>query len=352
MSAAPKLTKKQKKALAFRDRGKAKGKGKAKSFDELDNDIPVEEDQDRADAALYLAEEAASLEAQAGLPEHATKGGPQAEGKSGVQDGKGQGKGKKRKREEGSGDGDGKMVKDGGKGEEGSAPTKKAKKRKGVDGAAVDAGEDEGEGNARKQKFILFVAVWAGNLKYITTKEAVAQHFSQCDPPPTVRLMTPKPSHALKPTAKSKGFAFVEFSHQGALQQGLKLHQSELEGRKINVELTAGGGGNSENRLEKVKQRNKELHDQRKKQLLKGNSKKKKKSQGVDEGEGEDEVQMDRPQRYSATSGVDQIPFKKRTWSIAEERDEALAGKKRGSKKGKKRPPKPLGTGVNAIPVG
>ena len=75
--------------------------------------------------------------------------------------------------------------------------------------------------------------------------------------------MTPKPSATLKPTTKSKGFAFVEFSHHSALQQGLKLHQSELEGRKINVELTAGGGGNSEVRLEKVKQRNKELHDQR-----------------------------------------------------------------------------------------
>ena len=75
--------------------------------------------------------------------------------------------------------------------------------------------------------------------------------------------MTPKPSAASKPTVKSKGFAFVEFTHRNALQQGLKLHQSELEGRKINVELTAGGGGNSQHRLEKVKQRNKGLHDQR-----------------------------------------------------------------------------------------
>ena len=86
---------------------------------------------------------------------------------------------------------------------------------------------------------------------------------TRVDPPPTVRLMTPKPSAASKPTVKSKGFAFVEFTHRNALQQGLKLHQSELEGRKINVELTAGGGGNSQHRLEKVKQRNKGLHDQR-----------------------------------------------------------------------------------------
>jgi nucleolar protein 6 len=58
---------------------------------------------------------------------------------------------------------------------------------------------------------------------------------------------------------------------------------------------------------------------------------------------------LERPQRYSATSGVDQAPTAKRTWSIADEKDTEI--KTRGKKKSK-RPPKPLGTGVNAIPVG
>lgn len=50
MSAAAKLTKKQKKALAFRER---KSKGKAKATDEdLDNDVPIMEDQDIADAEV------------------------------------------------------------------------------------------------------------------------------------------------------------------------------------------------------------------------------------------------------------------------------------------------------------
>lgn len=62
---------------------------------------------------------------------------------------------------------------------------------------------------------------------------------------------------------KSKGCAFVEFSHRNALQQGLKLHQSELEGRRINVELTVGGGGKSDTRLGKLKERNKGLFEQR-----------------------------------------------------------------------------------------
>ncbi|KAI9060551.1 hypothetical protein FKP32DRAFT_1655868 [Trametes sanguinea] len=335
MSAAQKLTKKQKKALAFRERKGGKGKGKAKSFDELDNDVPVEENQDLAEAEVDAA--AGAVEAQTGRAPGAEEGGAQDEGA--VE--RAAGKGKKRKREEGDGQ-------DG----EGAKEKKGKKKRKGADGEGVDAGDDgEGEGKSGskkdvKRRYILFV----GNLKYTTTKEAVQQHFSKCDPPPTVRLMTPKPSANSRPTAKSKGFAFVEFAHKNALQQGLKLHQTELEGRKINVELTAGGGGKSEQRLEKVKKRNKELHEQRKKHLLKQKSGKKK--AGGEGGEGDDEVQLERPQRYSATSGVEQAPLKKRTWSVPEGGDEEGSARKRGSKKGKKRPPKPLGTGVNAIPVG
>lgn len=82
------------------------------------------------------------------------------------------------------------------------------------------------------------------------------------DPPPTVRLLTSK--SAKSPTkTKSKGCAFLEFSHRNALQQGLKLHHSQLDERKINVELTAGGGGKSEARLTKLKERNKGLTAQR-----------------------------------------------------------------------------------------
>ena len=62
---------------------------------------------------------------------------------------------------------------------------------------------------------------------------------------------------------KSRGCAFLEFSTRSSLQQALKLHHSELDGRSINVELTAGGGGKSEHRLAKVKQRNTELASQR-----------------------------------------------------------------------------------------
>ena len=87
------------------------------------------------------------------------------------------------------------------------------------------------------------------------------------DPPPTVRLLTPKVTRSGGTTAasksKSKGCAFLEFSTRHALQAALRLHQSELDGRRINVELTAGGGGKSDARIAKVKARNKNLGAQR-----------------------------------------------------------------------------------------
>ena len=168
--------------------------------------------------------------------------------------------------------------------------------------------------------------------------------------------MTPRPSTAGKTVTKSKGFAFLEFTVKTGLQQALKLHHSQLEGRMINVELTAGGGGKSDARLAKVRERNKELHEQRASPsertlhvitatdytVQKKKLEKKKKGTDVEIG-----VQdLERPQRYSATSGVAQAPTKQRTWSVPEETDKLP--QKRGSKKRLKA----LGTGVNAIPVG
>ncbi|KAK7694973.1 hypothetical protein QCA50_002161 [Cerrena zonata] len=315
-----KLTKKQKKAQAFRDR---KGKGKSKaSAEDLQNDVPIAEDQDIA--------EIDDLETQETSQPVEERVVPSKESKEKVV-------GKKRKREQQE---ERPVSKKEGE-------SKKSKKRKGGDGEGVAVGvSEDGEGaseekskkgkkgEARQQRFILFV----GNLKYTTGREAVQKHFAACTPPPNVRLMAPKPSDNSRPTAKSKGFAFLEFDHKLGLQQALKLHHSELEGRKINVELTAGGGGKSEHRIAKVKERNKELHEQRKKKVAKVKNPKDGQPTAED---------LDRPQRYSATSGFDQAPLKKRTWSVPDG-DEEPVKKKRGAK----RPAKPFGTGVNAIPVG
>lgn len=113
--------------------------------------------------------------------------------------------------------------------------------------------------------------MWSIQLLLTRRIHTLPNVHSLVDPPPQIRLLTPKPkspasaSSTLRATTitKSKGCAFLEFSHRNALQQGLKLHGSTLDGRRINVELTAGGGGKSDNRVQKVQARNKHLLEER-----------------------------------------------------------------------------------------
>jgi len=311
MSTEQKLTKKQRKGVAFRQR---KGKGRP---DAPGGDVPEREDID----AEGLDEDEPRQGAGKALSEQAR---PPT---------------KKRKRsEETAGDrDDGKE-----KAQPANANTKKKRKTVSKEAEKEEKGEEhkaepqEDGKKPVKSRFILFV----GNLKYTTSKDAIQQHFAACDPPPSVRLLTPKtPS-----TSKSKGCAFLEFTHRNALQQGLKLHQSTLDGRQINVELTAGGGGKGENRLNKVKQRNRDLASQRTKLQQKDA-----------DGKPVDDV-PERPQRHSTTSGAEVIQPKKRTWTITDADDgEKHRGGKKHAKSDKKRGgrrPKDQGTGVNAIPVG
>jgi len=348
-----KLTKKQKKSLAFRDRKSGKkASSSAKNdgdgaLDMDDNAVPVSEDQDLAAMDVDVVEPAAGKgkgKSGAAAPEKeknsaSAKGkgkGKAAEASTGPAD-SGEpakaGKSKKRKREdeeEGEGAAEGATVK-----------KKKAKKAKeGGDKPGEETAEGKKKEAANKnQRFILFL----GNLAYTTKKEAILAHFSVCDPPPTVRLLTPKPRPGVAVRPKSKGCAFLEFQSKAPLQQALKLHQSMLENRMINVELTAGGGGKSEQRTTKIQGRNKELFSQRQKKAEAGKGEK-----------GSIPSKPDRPQRYSTTSGVTQAPTTARTWSVGDVVPESTH---RGGKNAK-RPPrgnrksKSEGTGVNAIPVG
>lgn len=69
--------------------------------------------------------------------------------------------------------------------------------------------------------------------------------------------------HDPRPKPKSRGIAFLELPTSAAMQQCLKLHHSTLQNRTINVELTAGGGGKSDTRKEKIKERNDRVGTQR-----------------------------------------------------------------------------------------
>lgn len=337
MSSTPKLTKRQKKGIAFRE-----GKGKVKSQGDLEHDVPILELQDLIDCRASGEEGGEDVQgAQKSV-------GGKGKGREEVMVQKeGEKKGlvvatKKRKREvaedaRGTGDLDG----------EDSQSGKRKVKRKTGDSVMEDVEEVE-QGSSKteksKQRFILFL----GNLKYTTTLESIQVHFAACDPPPTVRLLAPKPAAnkpPSRPALKSKGCAFLEFKHRNALQQGLKLHHSSLDGRQINVELTAGGGGKGEARLSKLKQRNKELESQRQKQFQK-----KAKSKCEEPAFG-----MDGTKRFSTTSGADQEMQKKRTWTVGDTEDSTThRGGRKHAKAGKVRrtKSKDWGTGVNAIPVG
>ncbi|KAL1749013.1 hypothetical protein HDZ31DRAFT_59897 [Schizophyllum fasciatum] len=332
--AETKLSKKQKKALAFRDRKKRGDKGRPEQLDvpEDDTDAPDAQpppqagpSKDRvgkrgkgaggpdAGAASVAQEDAAEGAVREVAPAAADVG----DASSGAGK-KTKGKGKKRADAGTEADAD-------------AAPLKSKKRKREDDTVGGDKEESARPEKKVKQRLILFV----GNLKFSTSKEAIQKHFSACEPPPEIRLLTPKNAKPGAASSKSKGCAFLEFQNKAALQQALKLHQSELEGRFINVELTAGGGGKSEARLQKVKQRNKEMLTRRDKKAAKGT----------------DSAAPERPQRYSATSGMEQIPLKARTWSVPDAGDD---GTHRGGKKhirGKKRS-KAFSTGMNAIPIG
>ena len=104
----------------------------------------------------------------------------------------------------------------------------------------------------RKNPYIVFV----GQLSYDTTQQSLFQHVKAelggeheiTEETVRIRLLTDST------TKKSRGMAFVELSDPELMYSCLKLHHTMLEGRRMNVERTAGGGRNSDNRRSKIKQ--------------------------------------------------------------------------------------------------
>ncbi|KAI9819200.1 MAG: hypothetical protein M1827_007356 [Pycnora praestabilis] len=130
-------------------------------------------------------------------------------------------------------------------------------------------GDEKGNGGTKRpegraQRFIVFI----GNLPFSATSESVSKHFAKVQPR-SVRHRTHKD------TGKSRGFAFLEFDGYDRMKTCLKLyHHSDFDDglspiRKINVELTVGGGGaKSKGRTSKLQAKNEKLNDQRKRRAL------------------------------------------------------------------------------------
>ncbi|KAH6665852.1 hypothetical protein F5X68DRAFT_177085 [Plectosphaerella plurivora] len=158
--------------------------------------------------------------------------------------------------------------------EEGAADVKapKAKKSKKAKKAAAEGdetapaeGAEVAEGE-KKNRWTVFV----GNLPYTANPATIRQHFASVKPE-KVRCLTKDGKENT-----CRGFAFVDFNNPTNMRTCLdKLHHTMFNdglssARKINVELTAGGGGNkSEHRKEKIKARNAELDVNRAKRIQK-----------------------------------------------------------------------------------
>lgn len=116
--------------------------------------------------------------------------------------------------------------------------------------------------SSRKRTHDPYIA-FVGQLSYETTKEKLYQHidenlkndfkFKKSDV--KIRILTDEK------TRKSRGMAFVEVSDPELLYGLLKLHQTSLNGRRINVERSAGGKKNSEARRAKIAQYRKEQEE-------------------------------------------------------------------------------------------
>ncbi|KAF7623226.1 hypothetical protein AFLA_010530 [Aspergillus flavus NRRL3357] len=142
------------------------------------------------------------------------------------------------------------------------------------------------EDDAPKQKGSRFIC-FVGNLPYSANHESLSAHFEKIAPV-SVRVATQKE----KPT-KCRGFGFIEFDNYDRMKTCLKLyHHSMFDDKKypprrINVELTAGGGGNNENRKAKIEAKNKKLFEERQRNAKSIHQEKERKAKveetGVDE---------------------------------------------------------------------
>ena len=121
------------------------------------------------------------------------------------------------------------------------------------------------------KRFVVFV----GNLPHKPSSDLLPDLKSHFPTPPTsIRIPTKKSTNA------PQGFAFVEFDTATDLEKALRCHHTIFLGRKINIELTAGGGGRGENRMEKIKKRNETLAEERRKRILEEEAEKKEKEKG------------------------------------------------------------------------
>lgn len=113
-------------------------------------------------------------------------------------------------------------------------------------------GETKEKGRSGTDPCIIFI----GQLSYDTTKEELFNYVKEelgkehkvTQQTVQIRLLTDAK------TKKSRGMAFLETTDPELMYACLKLHHTDLKGRRLNVERSAGGNKSSETRKAKLKQ--------------------------------------------------------------------------------------------------
>ena len=106
--------------------------------------------------------------------------------------------------------------------------------------------EDDTQKGTKKIPYIIFV----GQLAYSTTSDMIFNHFHSTLIKSFDSELITKESMKIRlltdsKTKKSRGMAFIELSTPEIMYECLKLHLTYLDGRRINVERSAGGGSAS-----------------------------------------------------------------------------------------------------------
>jgi nucleolar protein 6 len=241
-----KLSKRKQKALAFRGK-KVNEKGDVDDKSELEKAIPLEEGGEEGVPVSWLGKDI--IKGTSTKRKRQDKDDPNSEAESSTS---------KQKKNSKTAKQDNSLTSN----KAANPPRKKQKP-----GSAGNA-ESPGKPPAAK-RFIVFV----GNLPHETPAKLTPilnAHFPT--PPVALRIPTKKGTNA------PQGFAFAEFDSSAALEKALRCHHTVINGRKINVELTAGGGGKSENRMGKIKGKNESLEEERRKRVEEEKKEKEKES--------------------------------------------------------------------------
>lgn len=107
-------------------------------------------------------------------------------------------------------------------------------------------------GASKANRFVLYVT----NLNFETVKENLEDYFSQAGEVKSVRI----------PKKRRGGFAFVEMANIDGYQRAFALHNTELQGRKIKVQISEAGKKKSANKKNIMKQKNRKLAEMRSEQ--------------------------------------------------------------------------------------